>query len=491
MGELWPTRNADVAPLAGLRIVDFGQYIAGPLVAMMLADQGADVIRVDPPGGPRWRHPANAALLRNRRVVELDLRSADDRLRAHKLIGSADVVIENFRPGVADELGIGAAACRSFAPQLIHCSLPGFGSDDPRASEAAWEGIVMAAGGAYSFELTGALAAVGAGGAPAEFSALPLASVFAACEAAVAVIAALLARQRDGVGQNIEAPLFDALFEASGVRAMSMEHNTLELTDFGNGFYRCSDGRWVTFVAMWFRHLTWFVEAAGCRAWLDEGLVDYERLWSDPSAVAELRSRLVALFATRAAADWEDLARQSGCSLAMLRSTEEWLAEPHATASRALVDVVDGQLGRLRVIGRAVEVAGHIGPVGTRPTAPDAALLAAIDAAWAPHAEPATRTAAPSVGHSEASSDASGAPGPLAGIRVLDMSRVVAAPTAAKLFAQLGADVVKVDTDPSDGRASFREPALHEHLNRGKQTMIVDAKTAAGRGATAPSHCPR
>src|SRR3954447_21079863 len=86
--------------LAGVRVVDFGQYIAGPLAAMLLADQGADVIRVDPPGGPEWDSTANAALLRGRRSVVLDLTLDEDRERAVKLIADADVLIENSRPGV-------------------------------------------------------------------------------------------------------------------------------------------------------------------------------------------------------------------------------------------------------------------------------------------------------------------------------------------------------------------------------------------------------
>jgi crotonobetainyl-CoA:carnitine CoA-transferase CaiB-like acyl-CoA transferase len=87
-------------PLAGLRVIDFGQYIAGPAAAMLLADQGARVIRVDPPDGPRWDQPANAILNRGKASIALDLKRAADRAIARRLVDSADVVIENFRPGV-------------------------------------------------------------------------------------------------------------------------------------------------------------------------------------------------------------------------------------------------------------------------------------------------------------------------------------------------------------------------------------------------------
>ena len=86
-------------PLVGTRVLDFGQYLAGPLVGMMLADQGAEVIRIDPPGGPRWKSPANAVLNRGKASLVLDLKDSADRATARRLVASADVLVENFRPG--------------------------------------------------------------------------------------------------------------------------------------------------------------------------------------------------------------------------------------------------------------------------------------------------------------------------------------------------------------------------------------------------------
>jgi len=219
-------------------------------------------------------------------------------------------------------LGVGPATCLALAPRLVYCSLPGFGAEDARAEYAAWEGVVMAAGGGYSTEVSAALIPGFDGGPTApRFSPLPLASVFGAMEAAMAITAALIARERDGVGQRVEVPLFDALFEASGLRAMSYERNAPTMTDFGSGFYRCADGRWLTFIASWFRHLEWFVDAAGCHAWIDDGVVDFDRLWADPATVAELHERMIKLFATRPAREWEQLGRDHGCTIGMLCST--------------------------------------------------------------------------------------------------------------------------------------------------------------------------
>ena len=93
--------------LDGIRVIDFGQYIAGPLCGMLLADQGADVIKVDPPGGPRWDVPGNATWNRGKRSILLDLKQEADLATARSLIESVDVLIENFRPGVMDRLGLG------------------------------------------------------------------------------------------------------------------------------------------------------------------------------------------------------------------------------------------------------------------------------------------------------------------------------------------------------------------------------------------------
>src|SRR5688500_12310321 len=123
--------------LEGIRVIDFGQYVAGPMAAMLLGDFGADVIRVDPPTGPRFDTPANATWNRNKRSIALDLKSQADLDVARSLVAGADVVIENFRPGVMDRLGLGARDMTALNPRLVYVSLPGFASDDPRAGMKA------------------------------------------------------------------------------------------------------------------------------------------------------------------------------------------------------------------------------------------------------------------------------------------------------------------------------------------------------------------
>src|SRR5262245_39783380 len=184
------------AALDGVRVIDFGQYIAGPLAALMLADQGADVIHVDPPGGPRWKTDADAFYNRGKRRIVLDLKLPADCLTARELIGSADVVIENFRPGVMDRFGLGPRAMTEWLPRLISCSLPGFAADDPRARHAAWEGVVAAATDTYAlagelFEPNDPRMASLEPDRPI-YTALPLASNFAGFHAATAIVMALI-----------------------------------------------------------------------------------------------------------------------------------------------------------------------------------------------------------------------------------------------------------------------------------------------------------
>src|SRR5690242_19043593 len=134
--------------LEGLRVIDFGTFVAGPMAAMLLADQGADVIRIERPGAG-FDSPANAVWNRGKRAIALDLKSPDGRAAARQLALGADVLIENFRPGVMERLGLGADGLLRANPRLLYCSMPGFASDDPRRDVRAWERVVAAATATY------------------------------------------------------------------------------------------------------------------------------------------------------------------------------------------------------------------------------------------------------------------------------------------------------------------------------------------------------
>ena len=220
------------------------------------------------------------------------------------------------------------------APRLISVSLPGFARDDPRADLPAWEGIVDAATGNCRARV---------GEAPpdwdttrATYSAIPLASNFAAFLAATSVVMALVARQRTGRGQHIDVPLFHAMFTAIGpaggyVTAKGL-HEPRPIDVNGSGTYRCGDGRYIQFDPSNHRFLTWFAQAAGISHWGPD-LLDIEKL-RDPAANARLHERLAELFLTRPAEEWETLANAAGAVLAKVRTPREWLATDHARRVR-------------------------------------------------------------------------------------------------------------------------------------------------------------
>jgi crotonobetainyl-CoA:carnitine CoA-transferase CaiB-like acyl-CoA transferase len=438
------------SPLAGVTVLDLGQYIAGPLVGTLLADQGAAVVRIEPPGGPRWRHPSNVVLHRARQTHQLDLHDPDQRERAFALLTRADVLVENFRPGVADRLGLGWEAVRARHARLIYCSLPAFAAEDERAGLPGWEAIVLAAAGAYA--RVGPDALLGSGWWPGEqpvWSPLPLASVFAASLAALAIVAALIARDRDGVGQRVEVSLFGAALEAEGARMLSYDRRPRGGRPLGSGLYRCADGGYASFIATRIEHLEALLEAA--RAAADfAGIADYELLGRDRATRVALAERLVSLFGGRTSDEWEALAVATGIPLAKVRPAREWMLEPQALASGAIVEGEPSASGRPPVVGPAALV-----------------------------------TRAREGGQRRAVLPAAPGAGPFAGVHVLDLTRVVAGPTATRLLAELGADVIKADADPRTRRIGYREPLFHEHLNRGKRSILMDLATAAGRALLA------
>jgi crotonobetainyl-CoA:carnitine CoA-transferase CaiB-like acyl-CoA transferase len=445
--------------LDGVRVIDFGQYIAGPLAGMLLADQGADVIRVDPPGGPMWDTPANATWNRGKRSIMLNLKQPDDLAIATRLVESADVVIENFRPGVMDRLGLGPQAVLRLNPRVIYCSMPGFASDDPRAQVRAFEGVVGAASATYRPHDPGTDRPV--------YTAIPISSNYAAFQSVVSIVIALLARRRDGVGQHIEVPLFDATFPSIGARALRVHDPTHVVpTPRGiwSGGFECADGQWVQFGGSGNQNFREFVSAAGITDWDQEGLTDIERIMRDPELFATHLQRARALFKTRTAQDWEDLVARAGSEGAVCRTSAEWFAHPHARGSQMVLEIDDPQYGKMLQPGINVRLSKTPGMVRRPAPKPDQhraevlrELEVVVPQAAAPGLESTMRAA-------------------LQGVRVLDLCIILAGPTLGRTLGEFGADVVKIDNPTRGGFVSS-----HNDVNRGKRSLLLDLKTDVGR----------
>nr|WP_269140807.1 CoA transferase [Oryzicola mucosus] len=442
--------------LSGLRVIDFGQYIAGPLAAMQLADHGADVIRIEPPGGPRWKTPANAMWNRGKRSIVLDLKNTDDIETALRLIARADVVIENFRPGVMTRLGLAPETLLAEHPSLVWCSLPGFGSDDARAQIPAWEGLLGAATG--NFMLKAQRLRTDAGrrelapddGRPI-YTMTPVSSVFAGCMGALSVAMALVARQRDGRGQHIEVPLFDATFAAIG----SPRWKGLPGTPWVRS-YECADGRWLDMLCYHAKHVRAFANGAGVEDWLDQPFVNNinKVFRTDAAKVRVLLARMEALFRTRPAEQWEKILTCAGVPIAMVRTSAEWMELPQARESGCIVALEDKQLGPMLQPGIQAGLSLSPGLIAGPAPAPDQHRSEILKELDTPPARALPLTAEPDTRP------------PLAGLRLVDLGSVLVGPACGRTLAEFGAEVIKID-DPNGVGAG-------PDVNRGKRSMFLD-----------------
>jgi crotonobetainyl-CoA:carnitine CoA-transferase CaiB-like acyl-CoA transferase len=203
-------------PLSDVRVVDLSRALAGPYATMMLADAGADVVKVEPPGGDDSRgwlpfverdgHRESAYFMsanRNKKSVVLDLKSTEGAERLRWLAAHADVLVENYRPGVLDRLGLGLDQLRALNPKLITLSITGFGSDGPDGKRPGFDQIVQAEGGLMTL--------TGHPGSPPQRVGIPIADILAGMFGAFGVTTALRAREHTGTGQHIDTSLLAAV----------------------------------------------------------------------------------------------------------------------------------------------------------------------------------------------------------------------------------------------------------------------------------------
>jgi crotonobetainyl-CoA:carnitine CoA-transferase CaiB-like acyl-CoA transferase len=200
--------------LEGLRVLDFTIWRPGPYATQLLAELGAEVLKVEPPGGDPMRVYAGlfASLSADKRSVVLDLKDDDDRGRALELVADADVVIEGYRPGVADRLGVGYEAVRAVNPSVIYCSVSGLGQDGPLSQASGHDINYLAWSGALAPE----------GGAPRE-PAVPVADLSGGMAAAFAICAAVVRKLKTGEGERIDVAMADVLATWTGAVAPQAE----------------------------------------------------------------------------------------------------------------------------------------------------------------------------------------------------------------------------------------------------------------------------
>jgi alpha-methylacyl-CoA racemase len=323
-----------MGPLQGLRIVELFCIGPGPFAGMLLSDMGADILRIDRPQEPQLGYPDHKyrTLWRNRRAVQLDLANPAGAETLLRLVGHADGLIEGYRPGVAERLGIGPDVCLKRNPRLVYGRMTGWGQDGPLSKQAGFD--------INYISLTGLLSAVG----PAEKPVPPLIAagdfggggVFLA----LGMLAALWEAQRSGQGQVVDASIVDGAANlmayvygglAGGAWQNRRASNTVDGGHWRYGVYECADGKFVSVAAMMDPFLKVLFDKLGLKP-SDFPEPNSRRNWP------AYRERLAAIFRTRPRDEWVALfAGTDGC-VAPVLDLEEAPQHPHNQARGTFVE---------------------------------------------------------------------------------------------------------------------------------------------------------
>lgn len=353
-------------PLAGVRILDLSRLLPGPFATLVLADLGADVVRVeDPQGGGDWlrwlppldgeQSPAFHALNRNKRSIALDLKRPEGVEAFLRLAARADAVVESFRPGVLDRLGAGYAALRERNPGVVLCSISGFGQDGPYALRAGHDLDYCA--------VAGVLATNGPPEAPVPLG-VQVADVAGGAWPAVAgILAALLRRRATGEGAHVDVSMTEGalamLALPLGIAAArgSAAPRGRGMLDGGSacyGVYRTRDGRFVAFGALEPKFFGAFCQAVG-RPELAERQLEGDG--------AGPRAELEAIFGARTRDEWAAFAAEHDVCLAPVLEGDEPRADPHLAARGAFVEVETPREGRaMPGLASPVRLRGEVAP---------------------------------------------------------------------------------------------------------------------------------
>jgi crotonobetainyl-CoA:carnitine CoA-transferase CaiB-like acyl-CoA transferase len=485
--------------LDGLVVLDLSQGIAGSIAGMLLADHGARVTKVEPPGGDPTRALSGARVWhRGKRSAFLDLEDARDRGHVIALAARADVVLESFGPGEAARLGLDHPSLHERNPRLVHCAITGYGDHERHSGRPAIDALVAARTG-HQWEsrgVEGGTIARLAGVPPAFpdletppdcqvaaprpgplFSGVPWVSLAAAYQATLAISAALRVRELTGRGQHVATSLLQGVLGTTQFAWQRVEHP--DVANYQSwiidaraprGVFRCADGRWVH---QWVP-LPEFIlpPSQGDRLLRTSDTKNPKqassRIGTEASELLVLQhyqSELAAAVAKFPSTEWEALAAEVGIPLQPLRSPEEALHDPAFLADGCVIEVDDPELGPLRQVGRVYELAS----CPTSPPAPPVSPGADTDAV---RAEAEAVVGAPPIARSDARAPAA----PLSGIRVIDLGLAVAGPWGTMMLADLGADVVKVNA-LHDGYWMSSHIAMC--CNRGKRSIAMNLKDPA------------
>jgi alpha-methylacyl-CoA racemase len=309
--------NPDQHYLAGMKVLDLSQYLPGPFAAQVLADLGAEIIKVEPPAGDPMRgfifvdkdgiSPFYKQVNAGKTILRLDLKTATDRSVFERLAAKADVLLESFRPGVMDRLGFNRERLSACNPRLIHCALSGFGQTGPYRLRGGHDLTYVA--------LTGGLSATGTEVEPV-ITFPPLADHAGAQQAVIAILGALVRRGISGVGSYIDVSLHEAALAWQSVGLTLANRAPLHI-ERGHGLltggaayyhiYRTADDRFMAFAAIEEKFWSAFCEAVGRPDWIERQ--------REPVPQEALIADLQDLFRSRTFQEWNELAARVDCCL--------------------------------------------------------------------------------------------------------------------------------------------------------------------------------
>jgi len=367
-------QTAGHLPLSGVRVIDLTRVLAGPLCTMLLGDMGAEVIKIEDPGhGDDTRAWAPfvdgwstyyLGVNRNKKSVALDLKSAEGSALLEDLVRSADVLVENFRPGTLDRLGFGPDRTRALNPRLIYCSISGYGATGPRRDLPGYDMVIQGESGLM--DVTGF-----PDSGPTKVG-VAITDCLAAQYAVQGILLALISRGRTGEGQFVDIALLDAAVSILGLPTGIVAATGASPGRLGNAHpslapyepYAAADGLVIVAVAnprLWSR----FCQAIGA--------VDLEH---DPRFAtnsdrlahrAELNKRITDLFRARRVDDLIEILSAAGVPCGRVRTIEDVLRDPQLAARNMLLDVPAGQTS-VKVPGNPVKLSSAPElPVGAPP----------------------------------------------------------------------------------------------------------------------------
>jgi crotonobetainyl-CoA:carnitine CoA-transferase CaiB-like acyl-CoA transferase len=358
-------------PLTGVRVLDLGRHLAGPTCAMLLGDLGADVIKIEKPGvgedgrvaGPPFFDGISAFFLsanRNKRSLTLDIKRPEGQELFRRLAGTADVVIENFRPGVIDALNIGYDRTRASNPRIIYCSISGFGADGPFADRPGLDQIIQGVSGLMS--VTGF-----EGGEPARVG-IPIADLLTGLYGAYGVLAALQARERTGCGQEVNTSLLEAMVGTMGFQAVRYLNGGGVPPPAGNhhpinapyGVFRAKDG-YLTLGATGKKRWTRFCRIMDAEEWIDDPRFNTNGArYENRLVLAELINEKLQ---ARTIDEWEAFFNQEGIPAGSVYAMDGAMDHPQVRHREMVVERPHPVLGTVNLLGLPVKFSRTPGDV--------------------------------------------------------------------------------------------------------------------------------